>query len=199
MRKIFSLLLLALAFFLGYLLYKSIEEPIAFKDERDARTLAVSEKLEMIRGAQELFRDITGKYAHNFDTLKQVLQNGELLSVAVIGDPDDPDFQGEITYDTLRIPARDTFPGLGIVLEDIERVPYTGGDFENEAANFDIDAKIIEYQSTDVPVVQVGVKQAKFMGKYADERYQRYDQLYDPNRAIRFGDLSKPTLAGSWQ
>ncbi|MEM1357304.1 MAG: hypothetical protein AAGF89_03855 [Bacteroidota bacterium] len=193
MRTIFSLLFLVLAFVLAFFLYKSIEEPIAFNAERDIRDDAVSAKLEMVRSAQELYRDITGEFAPNFDTLKQVLTEGELLSIRVIGDPDDPNFQGEITYDTTRIAARDTIGGLGIILKDLEKVPYTDGK------TFDIDAKVIEYQSTNVPVVQVGVRKKEYMGEYADVRFQQYDQSYDPSSAMKFGDLNKPTLAGSWQ
>ncbi|MEM9258561.1 MAG: hypothetical protein AAGA62_02875 [Bacteroidota bacterium] len=193
MRTIFSLLFLVLAFVLAFFLYKSIEEPIAFNAERDIRDDAVSAKLEMVRSAQELYRDITGEFAPNFDTLKQVLTEGELLSIRVIGDPDDPNFQGEITYDTTRIASRDTIGGLGIVLEGLEKVPFTDGK------TFDIDAKVIEYQSTNVPVVQVGVRKKEYMGEYADVRFQQYDQSYDPSSAMKFGDLNKPTLAGSWQ
>lgn len=193
MRTIFSLLFLVLAFVLAFLLYKSIEEPIAFNAERSTRIDAVSAKLEMIRSAQELYRDITGEYAPRFDTLKQVLTEGNLLSIRVVGDPDNAD-NPVVTYDTTFIPAIDTIGGLGIVLEDMEIVPYTDGKVK-----FDIDAKEIEYQSTNVPVVQVGVRQSAFMGKFADKRYQRYDQNYDPSKPIKFGDLAKPTLAGSWQ
>ena len=76
----------------------------------------------------------------------------------------------------------------------MEIVPYTDGKVK-----FDIEAKQIEYQSTEVPVVQVGVRQSAFMGPFADKKYQRYDQTYDPAKPIKFGDLSKPTLSGSWQ
>lgn len=193
MRTLFSLLFLVLAFVLAFLLYKSIEEPIAFNNVRTERTDAVSSKLEMIRSAQELYRDITGEYAPTFDTLKQVLTEGKLLSIRVVGDADAVG-GAEVTYDTTYIPARDTFPGLGIVLDDLEVVPYTDGKVK-----FDIEAKIIEYQSTNVPVVQVGVRQKEFMGEYADAKYQRYDQAYEPNKPIKFGDLNKPSLSGSWQ
>jgi hypothetical protein len=193
MRTIFSLLFLVLAFVLAFLLYKSIEEPIAFNAERAVRTEAVSGKLEMIRDAQDLYRDITGEYAANFDTLKEVLTDGKLLSIRVVGDADAVD-GGEVTYDTTYIAARDTAAGLGIVLDDMEIVPFTDGKVK-----FDIDAKQIEYQSTNVPVVQVGVRQSAFMGQFADKKYQRYDQTYDPTKPIKFGDLSKPTLSGSWQ
>ena len=191
MRTLFSLLFLALAFVLGFFLYKSIEEPIDFNDQRVVRTDAVTAKLEMIRKAQELYRDATGEFAGSFDTLKQVFNEGQLLSIRVIGDADV--VGGTVTYDTTYIPLRDTFPGLGINLDNIDVVPYTDGQVK-----FDIEARQIDYQSTTVPVVQVGVRQSKFMGKYADERYQRYDQNYSPNSPIYFGDLTKPTLAGSW-
>lgn len=193
MRTIFSLLFLVLAFVLAFLLYKSIEEPIAFNAERATRTDAVSSKLEMIRDAQDLYRDITGEYAATFDTLKEVLTQGQLLSIRVVGDADAVD-GGEVTYDTTYIAARDTAAGLGIVLDDMEIVPFTDGKVK-----FDIAAKQIEYQSTEVPVVQVGVRQSAFMGEFADKKYQRYDQTYDPSKPIKFGDLSKPTLSGTWQ
>ena len=192
MRTLFSLLFLALAFVLAFFLYKSIEEPIDFNNERVTRMDAVTTQLEEIRSAQELYREATGDFAGSFDTLKQVLQEGRMLNVRVEGDADATDGQ-EVRYDTTYIQLRDTFPGLGIDLDDIDVVPYTDGQVK-----FDIEAKRIDYQSTTVPVVQVGVRQSKFMGKYGDERYQRYDQTYDPNVPVYFGDLTKPTLAGSW-
>ena len=193
MRKLFSLAFLVLAFFLAYLLYKSIEEPIDFANERALRDDAVITQLETIRTTQEMYRDITGEFAPNFDTLREVLENEDFLQVVVIGDPDDPNFQGEITYDTTRIPAIDSVRALGIDLATLENVPGADGQ------KFDLEANVIDYQSTSVPVVQVGVPRKAYMGKYADARYKRYDQRYEPNAAIKFGDLTKPSLAGNWE
>jgi len=194
MRTLFSLLFLALAGVLAFFLYKSIEEPIAFDSVKTERNLVVSEKLDMIRKAQEIYRDITGEFAGSFDTLKQVLREGEMLNIAVIGDPDDPDFTGEIVYDTTRVPAITIVEERGIILDDLEVVPFT------DNAKFDIEAKVIPYQSTTVPVVQVGVRKKVYMGEeYGNERFKQYDQNYDPNAPMKFGDLNKPTLTGTWQ
>lgn len=193
MRKVFSLLLLVVAGVLAYFLYKNIEEPIAFAGIRAERDAAVSAKLEMIRNAQEIYRDITGEFAPSFDTLKQVLTEGKAIKVIVNGDPDDPNFAGEITYDTTYIPASELVAEQKIVLEDIEKVPF------GEGADFDIDAKVVAYQSTNVPVVQVGVKKSVYMGDYADARFKQYDRNYEPGKPMKFGDLNKPTLNGSWQ
>lgn len=193
MRKLFSLAFLVLAFVLAYFLYKSIEEPISFADERKLRDNAVVEQLETIRTTQEMYRDITGEFAPRFDTLKQVLREGRFMEVAIVGDPDDPDFDPTTAYDTTYSAAIDSVQALGIDLDRLEYVPFT----ENE--KFDIAADVIDYQSTEVPVVQVGIPRAAYMGPYADERFQAYDQRYEPSKPIKFGDLTKPSLAGNWE
>lgn len=194
MRKIFNALFLILAFALAYLLYKSIEEPIAFEDFRSERKATVVAKLETIRKAQEMYRDITDEFAPTFDTLNEVLQNESFAIIKVIGDPDDPNFTGEITYDTTFRSAIDSVRALGIDLENLRYVPYT-----DNKETFDIDAKIVQYQSTDVPVVQVGTPWKTFMGDYADPRFAQYDRKYVPSKPLKFGDLSKPNLSGNWE
>lgn len=193
MRTLFSLLFLALAGVLAFFLYKSIEEPIAFANVRTERDDAVIAQLEMIRRAQEVYRDVTGEFAGNFDTLKQVITEGKVLEIKVIGDPDDPNFTGEILYDTSYVSAIDIAKERKIVLDGLETVPFGDG------ASFDIESKVIPYQSTDVAVVQVGVRKKVYMGEYGDDRFKQYDQKYSPNSPIKFGDLNKPTLTGNWQ
>ena len=193
MRKLFSLLFLVLAFVLAYLLYSSIEEPITFAGEREVRQDAVESQLKTIRTTQEMYRDITGMFAPNFDTLKQVLRNGRFMEIRIIGDPDDPDFDPTTAYDTLYASAIDSVNALNIDLDKLEYVPYTDG------VTFEIAADTIDYQSTQVPVVQVGIPYKEFMGRFADARFKRYDQRYDPDKPIKFGDLSKPSLAGNWE
>lgn len=193
MRKLFSLLFLVLAFVLAFFLYRSIEEPITFAGEREVRQDAVEVQLKTIRTTQEMYRDITGMFAPNFDTLKQVLRNGRFMEIRILGDPDDPNFDPTTAYDTLYAPAIDSINALNIDLDKLEFVPYT------EGITFDIAADTIDYQSTKVPVVQVGTPYKSFMGRFADARFKRYDQRYDPEKPIKFGDLSKPSLAGNWE
>ena len=98
MRLVLNLILVALIAVVGYLLVNSIQEPIKFKAEKDRRQNAVVDKLITIRKTQEFYRDITdGTFANSFDSLKHVLMTGRFRNIRVVGDPDDPDFQGEIT------------------------------------------------------------------------------------------------------
>lgn len=193
MRLGLNLLLIALIAGLVYILANSIKEPIQFQNEHQRRKDAVVDKLMKIRTAQECYRGITGKFAHNFDTLNQVLQTGKFSVVQVFGDPDDPNNKDAIRYDTTFLPAIDSINTLGINLDSLRYVPFGSG------AVFNIDADTMTYQKTLVNVVEVGVVKNKFMGPYADERFKKYDNSYDPNAIIKFGNMNAPNTSGNWE
>ncbi len=193
MKLIINLVLLAVAVALVWALARSIKEPIAFGAERVKREDAVVNRLKDIRSAQQLYRDVTGAgFARSFDELIRVLKNDNIPIVSIYGDMDDPDFDGEIRYDTTFVPAIDSVRQLGIELDSLPFVPYSGGK------RFELKADTTTYQSTLVDVVQVKTKYREFMGAYADARFKRYDQSYDPDKDLKFGNLSTPSLSGSW-
>jgi len=194
MRLIVNLFLLALVAFMAFLLIQSIREPIKFKAERDARENAVIDKLILIRTMQEFYRDVTfGAFAPSWDTLKHVLETGSFRSVKVVGDPDDPRFTGEILYDTTYTPVIDTIRALGINLDSLKYVPF------GEGSTFKLTADTLIYQKTLVNVVEVSVPIKEFMGPFADPGFAKYDNSYDPNNLLKFGDMTKPNIAGNWE
>ena len=192
MRLIINLILLLITIGLLYVLIVSIREPIAFASEKTKREEAVKNRLIQIRKAQELYRGITDTYAPNFDTLEQVLRTGAFRIVKVTGDPDDPTGMA-ISYDTIVKPAIDSVQSLGLLLDSLRYIPYTN------KVEFDIAADTITYQQTLVSVVEVGAKRSVFMGRFADTKYIKYDNKYDPNAAIKFGDMNTPKLSGNWE
>ncbi len=195
MKIVINLVLVALAAYLGYVLYSSIKEPINFQDELLARRDAVSSRLKQIRSAQSIYRDISGgAYAKSFDELENTLRNGRIPIVSVFGDPDDPNFTGTIRYDTTYKMAADTAAALGINIDSLRYIPYS-----SPRAEFELFADTTTYQKTQVNVVQVSAPYKSFMGKYADERYKRYDNAYDPTKSMMFGSRSQPTLSGNWE
>jgi len=193
MRLIINLVLVVLAFILVYVLVNSISEPITFQAERQKREDAVIKRLIDIRKSQELYRSVTGGFAHTFDTLAQVLQTGQIPTISVIGDPDDPSNLDAIKYDTSYSAAMDEVKLLGINLDSLRYVPYTGG------VKFDIDADTLTYQKTLVNVVEVGVIRREFMGDWGDARFARYDASYKPGTKIKFGTMDAPNLSGNWE
>jgi len=194
MKRLINLVLIALVGVLIYALYDSIREPIAFKNAKESREQVVQEKLTRIRVAQEAFRDITGVFASSFDTLAQVLNTGKFTIINVNGDPDDPNFTGEVTYETILRPAKDSMLNkLGVSdFMSLATVPFGNG------TAFEMEALEIEYQGTKVPVVQVSTPYATFMGEFSSRRFTKYDQKYDPSNPLKFGNLNAPSLAGNW-
>ena len=78
-------------------------------------------------------------------------------------------------------------------MDSLRYVPYTDGKA------FEIAADTMTYQSTLVNIVEVGTRWKNFMGKYASTNYSKYDNSYDPNRMLKFGDMNAPNLAGNWE
>lgn len=192
MRIAINLVLIALIGFLVYMLYSSIEEPIAFQKEKERRKEVVKLKLETLRTCQEMHRDITGYFSGNYDTLAKVLKEGQFRIIKVTGDPDDPT-SPEIFYDTIYAPAIDSIQKLGINVDSLKYVPFTEGD------TFFMEADTIIYQKTKVNVMEAGTTWKTFMGKFGTERYAKYDNNYKPGATFKFGDLSTPTLTGNWE
>ena len=193
MRLIINIILILVILGLVYVLASNIREPIAFKAEKTKREKAVVDRLIENRTAQLCFRSITGEFASNYDTLVDVLKNGEFATIKALGDPDDPTNPTAIIYDTLYTSAYDSIQALGLNLDSLALVPY------GEGKTFDIAADTITYQQTLVHVVEVGTVKKNFMGKYADPSYRRYDNSYDPNSRIKFGSLNSPNTSGNWE
>ena len=193
MRLIINLVLIALAALLVWVLGSSISEPIEFQAIKKAREDAVIDRLMDIRQAQEIYRNVEGKFANSFDSLIYVLKNGKVQTISVFGDPDDPSNTDAIRYDTAYSPAMDRITEMGINLDSLPYVPFASGE------KFEIQADTLTYQSTLVDVVEVGVIRKKFMGKWGDIRFARYDNSYDPNTKLKFGNMNAPNTAGNWE
>lgn len=195
MKTVISLVLTAIIAFLAYSLFLNIKEPIDFQEVKKARKEVVVKKLREIRSAQEIYRAVTGQYAPRFDTLAQVIKSDSIKIVTIFGDKDatnsTEEFKEIITFRSAIDSLMSKSPGIN--LDSLPYVPYTTGD------RFTMVADTMTYQSTLVNVVEVGTRWKNFMGKYASKRYCKFDNSYDPDKIIKFGDLNGPNLAGNWE
>ena len=190
-RVIFNAILFILILVMGYILFTTVKEPIEFQAVKSERETEIVNELIKIRKAQEIYRGVTGKFAGSFQQLADTLKYGKFTIVSVNGDPDDPN--SVITYDTSYASVIDSVNNMGLVLEGLGNIP------SGDNLQFDIKADTASYQMTTVDVVEVGIAYEKFMGKFKDKKYKKYDNLYDPKKKIKFGSLSKPILTGSWE
>ena len=194
MRLVINLLLIAIIGALAYMLYFGIQEPIAFNTAKTARLDAVTTKLKDIRTAQEAYRGITGGFAKSFEELSNTLKNDSFLIVKIIGDPDDPT-GGKFVRTESYVMAADSMRSLGIYdkLDDFPSVPFSDGE------KFELMADTMTYQKTLVQVVECRTRFKTFMGDYADPKYAKYDNTYDPSNYVKFGDMNAPNLGGNWE
>lgn len=199
-RIIINIVLLAIIVVLALFLASSIQGPIKFKQEYDKRRNAVVERLKTHRTAQKAFQRITGEFAPNYDTLKQVLLTDSFTIVKVIGDADATD-GGEIKKEEYKVSAKDSVAtllklkssnDLSKVLDEIEYVPYT------DNKKFFMKTDTLTHQKVLVPVIKVHTKVLDFMKEYNDDKFKRYDSRFDVEEELGYGNLSKPTTSGSW-
>ena len=193
MRILINLVLVALIAALAYLLYSGIAEPIKFKAEKDRRESAVISKLEQIRTCQEIYRDITGEFAADFDSLSYTLRTDSIPFRQVLEDPEFPGDPEKFIVNTILSSALDSINSMGIDLASLSDVPFSNN------AKFSIVADTITYQKTNVWVTEVMTKYNEFMGEYADNRYMKYDDTYNPKNNIGFGSMNSPNLEGNWK
>ena len=192
MKIVINLFLILISAALAYLIALNIKEPISFDQALKKREGAVVQQLTKIRTAQEIYKKITGEYAGTFDTLKTVLQTSDIELYKIIGDLDDE--KSEAKIETIFVKALDSLRSLEINVDSLEHVP-----FGEPGAAYSMMADTLTYQNTLVNVIEVGIPYEKFMGKYRDQRYKKYNRFYNPKATLKFGDLDSPNTAGNWK
>lgn len=195
MRNVINVILFLLTAFLVYLLINSVREPISFSAELDKRKDAVIAKLKKIQTAQDVYRMVTGKYASNFDSLASGIRNGKIKIEKLDADPTDPTNQDKFIRTVSFRAAQDSLYSLlggQFNVDSLRYIPY------GEGKTFEINADTLTYQNNLVNVVEVKTKYKEFMGRFADEKYKKYDKFYDPQKDLKFGDMNSPNTNGNW-
>lgn len=193
MKYVINFILLALTVLLVYFLIESISEPIKFIDQKQFREKFVIDKLKDIRKSQEIYREITGKFAGSFDTLVNTLKTKPIPIIKIIGNPDEIKSVKDVKYETVYLSALDSIKRLNINLDSLKFIPF------GEGKEFSIEAAEIEYQKSKVNVVEVRAKYKDFMGPFGNIKYKKYEKGFDPDNTIKFGDMSSPNLTGNWE
>lgn len=79
--KILSLVFFVIAIGLGYLLYKGVDDVVEQEKRIALVEAATIEKLQMLRDANLAYQASNGKYAANWNDLKNFIQNGKIWIV----------------------------------------------------------------------------------------------------------------------
>lgn len=135
LTKVLSLVFFAVAAFLGYLLWKGVDDVVEEEKRIALLEAATIEKLEMLRDAQLAYQASNGKYSSSWDSLRMFIEDGTIWMVQRTETTKLLDYGAEeinVSFDTLgSVSVMDSlfnerkFPDFNIDLLPV--VPGSGG------------------------------------------------------------------------
>ena len=183
---------LLLAAVLAFYLVNSIKYSIDEEARINAAEDKVIEKLKMIRDAQIAFQSVNGKYANEWDSLLNFVENGNIFLIQRREETVLLDYGAEET--TLYL---DTLGSVTVIDSLFSSIPnfvasnliYVPG---YDDVKFEIWASKIEKGGVEVDVVEVrNPKPFDSNRKEANEA--------NINKPLRFGSRTSITTAGNWE
>ncbi len=131
MKKILTFVVLPLLIIgLGYAVLTSVEEPVKFKEEKEAREKVGIQRLKDIRTLQVAFKGKHGKFTSSIDSLIDFYNNGQITIIKQIGSLDDSLAVAKklVRRDSLRIHVKDTLlKRANFNIEDLRTTPFSNG------------------------------------------------------------------------
>lgn len=161
MKAVIQIVLIAVAIFLAFLIFRSIEKPVEFEKTKEIRYKATVERLKDIRKAQLAFKDVNGRFTGSWDTLISFVKNDSLPMIRRIGMLTDSMIdagwtedvaikKGRIIRDTLWVSVKDTLFGRSYPVDHLKLVPV-----KDTVAEFHLGATVLTTGSgIKVPVFE---------------------------------------------
>ncbi len=181
MKLFLNIILTLAALALAFWLFMIIREPIIEKREFNIKRKAIIARLENVRKAQFAFKEVTGHFADNWDTLINMVKHGKFMIVKTIGDPNDTTIV--IRRDTFYVPILDSIFGRDFPVDSLKYIPFTHG------AVFDIQAGYINQRGVKVPVFQV-TDSKPFNQKYIERGEEK---------PLTLGSMTEVNYSGNWK
>ncbi|MFC5624063.1 hypothetical protein [Algoriphagus winogradskyi] len=191
LSKVLSLVFFVVAIGLGYLLWKGVDDVVE-DEKRIARTeAAIIEKLQMLRDAELAFQASNGRYAANWNELKNFIQTGQIWLVQRTETTKVLDYGAEevsVEFDTLgSVPVIDSlfnerkYPDFN--LDALVIVPGSGGK------QFEFFADKVERNSYEISVFEI-----------RDPAPINPDRRLNNNeKALKVGSRTDASTEGNWK
>jgi len=183
---------------LGYFVYDSIMEPVRFNKEKQQREEVVIQRLKDIRSSQFIFKQLSGAYAPNFDTLISFLKVAEIPVVKIIPDPTDTTFTLTINDTVGYINVADTLFGTreNFKFSQIKEIPFSDGDF------FEMDADTVRRGGVKVYVFEAKAPFTTFLKGMNEQAIiniiAKFEDI-EKYPGLKVGSLTEPSTDGNWE
>ncbi|MGZ0017391.1 hypothetical protein [Yeosuana sp. AK3] len=195
--------------FLGYQTFMSVYEPIQFNKIKNKRYAQIITNLIDIRDAQLAHRQVTGKFADNFDNLVKFIDTAQFTITqrrdsTVIDVEATKRFGGVettkeiIIVDTLGfVPVKDSLFKTSTRYKTMMNVPVG-----QEGAKFELKAGILEQNDVKIPVFEAKVKKDVILFDQPRDLVIQENQVVSVDGvngdALKVGSMDEVNTTGNW-
>lgn len=207
MKLVIQLVLWVVIIFLGYLVFNAVYEPIQFNKLKEKRYAKVIERMQDIRAAQLAYREVTGRYAKDFDGLIQFVDTAEFVVVqrrdSTVMDEVYRKAYGVdkwmdiVIIDTLGYSSVKDSIFKSDRYKQMRKVPVEGVD-----AEFEMDAGTIVKNDNTFPVFEVKVNKSVILHDQDKDLVLQEKQVMSVDGVngeyIRVGSMEDVNTSGNW-
>jgi len=185
---------------LGYLIYRSVQEPVEFNKAKEFREKIAIERLKDIRTLEVAYKTKHGRYTASFDTLLDFYNNGMITVIRQIGSLDDSlaVAQKRVFRDSVKLAVKDTLlKRNGFIIDSIQYIPFSGKQ------KFEMKAIIGKVSGVDVPLFEASAPYDLLLGGLRRQlvvnlNYERTSS--DKYPGLKVGSVDAPNNnAGNWE
>lgn len=223
-QSLFRIVLVIIILFLTFMIFRSIMRPGKFKSVYEQREDRIVECLEIIRNAQNVYKQETGKVSGDIDELYEFVQNGTitveqtkmLKEVPKNMSEEDAFAQGYLEKSVVKIPAKRRMMEndknlVESSLKNFNYIAETGNKFKIDTASVEsagviipvyriyltVDDILANMQQTIIPENSSAI--AKFWNKLLYSGLEEETQYRVQYRDIWMGALDNASVSGSWE
>ncbi len=198
---IIKIILFVAIIVLAYYIVVGIKKPIDFEEERNIRLRKNIDRLIDIRTAQNSYREATGFFTPDFDTLIDFIKTGDIRVVRAIGFVPDTLTEREaiqrgiVSRDTFYIPIKDSL--FKHIKYPIENIRYTA---TGDIVEWEMDtSSVMTGSNVRVWVFSAHAELKKILEGLDEQLIINYISLR-PEDILRVGSLNDAdNSAGNWE
>tara|TARA_Y100000815_G_scaffold51110_1_gene41673 strand:- start:411 stop:1064 length:654 start_codon:yes stop_codon:yes gene_type:complete len=193
---------------LGYLVFNSVYGEVKFNELKVVRYQKAIEKLKDIRSSQLAYKQVTGKFAKNFDDLVRFIDTAEFTLTArrdtLVLDEEQTRAYGvdtmkeETIVDTLGYASiKDSLFGNTDRYKTMMKVPVKGID-----ANFEMDAGTVSKNDINIPVFEAKVAKDVLLHDQPKDFISKEKQVISVDGVngayLSVGSMTDVKTGGNW-
>lgn len=207
MKLVIQLLLWVAILVLGYLIFQSIYEPTQFNDVKEERYTVVVEKLEDIRDAQLAYREVTGRFTGDFDSLIEFIDTAQFVLTqrkdTTVLDEEYKRIYGVDSYietvviDTLGYASVKDSLFADEPYQNLAKVPIEGVD-----AEFEMEAGMLTVNDSEIPVFEAKIAKEVILYDQDEDLVRMEEEVVAVDQIggayISVGSMEEVNTTGNW-